>query len=813
MLPPPFVQRASWIWSAEGTHAVPAAGQASPSHYQVRYFRRSFELAEPAGLQAVVHLSADSRYLFYCNGVFLGRGPAKGDINHHFYDTFDLTPHLRRGRNVLAAIVLDMSRVAHRPALLGAPCSVMTYAGAFVLEGAVTDQSGGVVADLQTDASWRVAVDQAHRFQNEQTTFEGYLGYFEHRVGALVPAGWNTVDFDDSAWAPANVLFKAERHEDRRDPTSPYGLVPRMIPMLEEGAPAAFPDAYVVGGAEISPEWKRLLANGEALTLPAGSKVDLVLDAGILTTAFPRLAVAGGAGSKFRLTYAEALRLPWSTPGAKLLGKQQSLANLASHFADESSGWTFDRRGKVTGWCDIWEPSGRDEVFEPLHWRAFRYIGLKITVGPESLTLQSVQQRFTAYPYHVTAKFASSDPALDRIWEVGLRTMRLCSHETFEDCPHYEQMQYAGDTMITSKLALFTTGDGRLTRQSLYQFDWSRLPEGLTQSRFPSRLVQVIPAWSLHWITTIRDYFLCTGDLATVQDLLPGVRAVLDWYRRHTDADGLPAKLPFWNITDWCPWWPRGVVPGADKGATVIHAAQYINALDEAAWLLRHAGRAGESATLATEATALRSVAHQRFWSESEGLYFDQPGGPEVSQYGNAWAIVAGVAGGRERDIIMRRFPNDAKLAPGSFFWWHTGFSALAKSGRYEDMPQHLGPWHESVGYGLSTFVEENSYWRSLCHAWSAHPVLEFQQRILGVTPAAPGFTQISIRPHRCGLSYARGSVCTPHGLVEVAWKIEGGRFQLEATIPAGIPTIVTLPDGSQQQSAGGRIRAEAPVA
>jgi len=251
------------------------------------------------------------------------------------------------------------------------------------------------------------------------------------------------------------------------------------------------------------------------------------------------------------------------------------------------------------------------------------------------------------------------------------------------------------------------------------------------------------------------------------------------------------------------------VVPGADAGATCIHSAQYINGLDEVAWLLRHVGRVTEADALAAEASALRAVAHRRFWSEAEGLYFDRPGGPEVSQYGNAWAIVAGVAGERERGIIMKRFPNDPKLAPGSFFWWHTGFSALHKAGRYEDMPQHLGPWHESVGYGLSTFVEENSYWRSLCHAWSAHPVLEFQQRILGVTPAAPGFAQISIRPHLCGLAHARGSVCTPHGLVEVAWKIEGRRFHLEAAIPAGIPAIVMLPDGSQHAATGGRLRVE----
>jgi hypothetical protein len=291
------------------------------------------------------------------------------------------------------------------------------------------------------------------------------------------------------------------------------------------------------------------------------------------------------------------------------------------------------------------------------------------------------------------------------------------------------------------------------------------------------------------------------------------VRAVIAWYRRHAGPDGLPAKLPFWNITDWCAWWPRGVVPGSDTGATCIHSAQYINALDEAAWLLRHAEAPAEAAAFSAEASALRTVAHERFWSESEGLYFDQPGGPEVSQYGNAWAIVAGLASERERAIIMRRFPNDPKLAPGSFFWWHTGFTALAKSGRYAEMPQHLGPWHESIGFGLSTFVEENSYWRSMCHAWSAHPVLEFQQRILGVTPTEPGFKRIAIRPNLCGLAHAAGSVCTPHGLIEVAWRKEGTRFTLEATVPSGIAATITLPDGKLAELAGGQTKLETTLA
>ena len=801
----PFTQTASWIWSAEGTHAVPEPGAASPSHYQVRLFRRVFEVADPAAQPLVVHVSADSRYLFYCNGTLIGRGPAKGDVNHHFYETFDLSAHLRGGRNVLAALVLDMSRVAHRPAQLGAPCSVMTSAGGFVLD------AGG----LSTDAQWKVAVDTAHRFQNEGTTFEGYQGYFERRVARLIPSGWADPGFDDRAWAQATVLYRSERLEHRRDPASPYGLVPRMIPMLAEGDVAPFADVFVPGGGEAPDGWPALLRRKAAVNIAPHTTVEVILDAGELTTAFPCVEARGGAGSVIRLTYAEALRLPWGTPGARLLGRQQSLANLASHFADESTGWTYDRRGKITGWCDLWEPAGSGaaeagESFEPLHWRAFRYVGVQIATGAEPLQLRGLGHRFTAYPYRITGDFSCSDPRFDRIWQVSLRTMQLCSHETFEDCPYYEQMQYAGDTMITAKLGMLTAGDYRLTRQALFHFDWSRLADGLTQSRFPSRLVQIIPSWSLHWITNIRDYTYCSGDLATAAELLPGMRAVLHWFGRHAGADGLPGKLPYWNITDWCPWWPRGVVPGANSGPTCIISAQYILALDEVADLCRRLDRVAEADTLTVEADGLRGALQARFWSEEEGLYFDRPGGPEISQYGNAWAIVCGAASRRERARMLARFPHDPKLAPGSFFWWHTGFRALAMAGAYDRMPEFLAPWHEMIEHGLSTFVEENSYWRSLCHAWSAHPALEFLTRVLGVTPRTPGFATIDIAPQRCGLTQARGTVCTPRGNVAVAWRVADGRFVLEVEAPVATPVHVRLPNGQRHEYAGGKFSVEA---
>ena len=807
-LPLPFTKRSSWIWSEEGTHAVPAPESRSPSQYQVRRFQLAFDLTEVGDLAAIVQVSADSRYLFYCNGLLLGRGPAKGDINHHFYDSFDLAAQLRSGRNILSALVWDMSRVAHRPTDLGAPCSIMTYAGGFLLEGSLGSGDDQEILDTGV-APWQVAVDHEHRFQNDGTRFEGYHGYFEERHDSVSTGSWYAEEQTGEAWQSARSLYLAERLEERRDPTSPYGLMPRMIPQLIEGPPVVFECGFHPGGGELEPEWAALVDGKGEVTVPPNSRIEVILDTSLITTGYPQIVAMGGAGAKIRLTYAEALRLPWETPDAVLLGEQQSLENLASHFADEGTGWTFDRRGLIHGWSDVWQPAGPAITYEPLHWRAFRFVGITIETAGDAFVLQSIAHRYSAYPYETKATFECDQPGLERIWDAGVRTMQLCSHETFEDCPHYEQMQYAGDTMITSHLGMLTAGDYQLSRQALYQFDWSRGFDGLTESRFPSRLRQVIPSWSLHWITTIRDFGLCSGDLTTVADLLPGAKAVVDWFRRYRDESGLPAKLPYWNITDWCPWWPRGVVPGADSGPTCIISAQWIQGLDEVAQMCEWLDQPAEAKALRAEAATARQILHDTFWSEEEGLYFDRPGGPEVSQYGNAWAVVCGAADDAICHRLRARFPRDPSLAPGSFFCWHIVFTAMVRIETYDEMTDSLGPWHESINLGLDTFVEENSYWRSLCHAWSAHPVLEFLQRVLGIRSTSPGFATIRIQPMPGKLNRAAGRLCTPRGFVEVAWSRAGEKWEMSVDSPVDTPVEIVLPDGSIHQSNGGAWKLE----
>jgi len=72
----------------------------------------------------------------------VGRGPARGEIEHHFDDTDDLDSLLSSERNQLSALVIDRSRLAHRPTGLVGLGAVMTSTRSFLLESAEMSPAG-----------------------------------------------------------------------------------------------------------------------------------------------------------------------------------------------------------------------------------------------------------------------------------------------------------------------------------------------------------------------------------------------------------------------------------------------------------------------------------------------------------------------------------------------------------------------------------------------------------------------------------------------------------------------------------------------
>jgi len=130
-------------------------------------------------------------------------------------------------------------------------------------------------------------------------------------------------------------------------------------------------------------------------------------------------------------------------------------------------------------------------------------------------------------------------------------------------------------------------------------------------------------------------------------------------------------------------------------------------------------------------------------------------------------------------------------------------FQALKKVGLQAETFQLWDRWRVFVSQGLTTLPETEVNPRSDCHAWSAVPLAEFPSTILGIMPTSPGATSFRIEPQVGSLTWAKGSIATKHGMVNVEWSLGDSVFQIAISVPEGIQAGVKLPDGSEQVMSG----------
>ena len=92
----------------DGWITHPAAAQTAKP--VVLHFRRVFDQGKnPASLPVTV--TADNRFILFVNGKRIASGPSTGTLARWRVSTIDLAPHLRPGRNIIAAAVWDFVRI------------------------------------------------------------------------------------------------------------------------------------------------------------------------------------------------------------------------------------------------------------------------------------------------------------------------------------------------------------------------------------------------------------------------------------------------------------------------------------------------------------------------------------------------------------------------------------------------------------------------------------------------------------------------------------------------------------------------------
>ena len=745
-----------WIWT----------GEKETGDHKIFLFRHSLNL-EVVPTSVEVKISADSRYRMYVNGVSVSFGPCKGDGQVWYYETVDIAPFLREGENILAAVVLRLS-----PLRQGNHSIWRTSYPGFYLNG-----------DICATGEWKWRENTNIRFVPEDKHMV-FLDFYENASGDASLHGWMNPGYDVSGWQNAvpYTIFQLPRG------SSPSNLYPRPIPQMFERLTTFSKVEKLRKSSNDITAWDAMLS-GSAIVLMANEEHIVELDAGEHTTGFLTLQCIGGGKARIEIMTAESYVYPQEKEG---LYTQPIKGDR-----------TDSEKGTLRGFVDNYTVRGygcdeSPEIYEPFWFRTFRFVRLSIKTGEQPLTVKGFTYRETGYPLEPKTVAETSDESLSAVWDISLRTLRRCMHETYEDCPFYEQLSYAMDTRTQILYTYAIAADDRMARRSIDDFHRSLRYDGLTNCCWPTVSPNVIPGFSLFYIMMIHDHMMYFGDESLVSRYLPTVDIILDFFRRNSDERGLVGRIggvlianPRWSFIDWTTRWSRtaGVPDAVLQGPITMESLLYAYTLNIAAELATFIGKTDRALEYNKRAAAIKSAVNKHC-CDDDGLYLDGPGVFKYSQHCQVWAVLTETAPKDKWAVILEKALNADDWPKCSVAMAFYMFRALQMAGMYERSEALWNPWREMVKNNLTTCQENDTDARSDCHAWGSLALYELPSVILGVRPAKPGYAAVSVNPVVGYLQWAKGSVWTPHGEISVAWKRDGDDINVDIKVPDGVHVV-----------------------
>ena len=268
----------------------------------------------------------------------------------------------------------------------------------------------------------------------------------------------------------------------------------------------------------------------------------------------------------------------------------------------------------------------------------------------------------------------------------------------------------------------------------------------------------------------VHDYWMYVDDVAFVKQMLPGVHAILSFYAAYQKGNGSLRHMPWWNFVDWVKQWPTGE-PLADQDGSSAAALdlQLLLAYRWAADLEQAIGSHALSAEYRSASAQLQSTIQATDWDAPQGLFADQPSHLTYSQQVNTLAVLAHLGSPEQRRGVMQKLIDDPSLAQSSIYFRAYTNAALREAGLGDRYMTMLGPWHEMLAQGLTTWAEwSGPDSRSDCHAWGASPNFELLRTVAGIESVAPGFASVLISPHMGTLEQLSAQMPHPKGTIRV---------------------------------------------
>ncbi|GAA3413707.1 hypothetical protein ACFFNY_32355 [Paenibacillus hodogayensis] len=769
---------------------VPAFWHPNPSREQNVYVAFQTKLVIPVPELVTLHLFGCDVYRVYCGGKEIGEGPARFAERWPEYDVYALD--LPEGEHTLT-IVAHYYGVATRMTSNKLPPFVQVEA---------MDANGPI------SLSWICRELDAYLPMGRRVN--GQLGWAEYCDVRLLPDWCEYGEGDSSArddkWQP--VAYK-EPWNGREQPEYRSGnqVACRSIPMAADSIGSGL---YVnrFGYEKDDPPVRFLLRDLQPTLSPDG--IWYRFDFGKVGLYRPILDLKLPEGTKVETGYSEYL-----TDG-RVIPVITYSASSSCH-------------------VDRWIAQSGRQTLSTYSPRGFRFLELHIEAPPNTIFVHEVAAVQKSYFATPSGRFNSSDPLLDRIWNVCVETLQSCSEDALTDTPTRERGQWLGDAVAVGMETLSVAyGDLNLIRRSLEQAALCRFDDGMIVGCYPGQIIPV-SSYAMLWVAGCLRYFRLSGDKHFLQTHFAAANDVVDCYLSFLTEDGI-AHFPHWDFVDW------GHIVSKDKVNIALNVLTWKAIVDIADW----ADLLGE---VALRKRRIEQKDHleaiiRRKMTTSTGMLL--PSIPiacidedhlhsEPGFHANVLALRFGLFRGEERrsavELVKRHmmncFPNlgDAPrlshpaannpqlITP---YFGHFALAALLEERETSFvLDQFRTCWGWMLEQGATTLLEVFDHRWSHCHAWSACPSWQLSRYFLGFHASGDGDPlAFEFRLQTGDLNYASGTlpiIGTEHA-VRISWfrNSEGIRYECESDqdilvyLPSDMPYhIVFIDDHVEVPSSG----------
>lgn len=692
----------NWVWTSDWE-------EKSQKEPVIVYFRKEF------GKAGKIKISANCRYKLYINGIFVQEGPQKGTAESAFVDPADVSAYTYGEKNVAAVEVLYYPKEAENR-------NDSMYYSQFPCLYITDDENH----ELDGKYGWKYCYADHIEITGEPF-MPAPIHESEIAAGNAGLNGWKQYGYDDSCFKEAKPysFFLANK------PIAPFNLEERTIPAMEHHN-SKFTEVVCVRESaaqtkeSLKEQWEKMLKGEGTIEIPANTTQIVEITAGEEMCGYPLIKLAGGADAQIRFIYAESYGIP----------QEDVMTPMgAQHRPPVKEDRTDYINGSIFGSEDVYIASGcgtagLPESYEPYLFRTFRFIRIEITTKEQGMSVLSYTYQSTGYPLEVKNHPVSDNEEYNRIWDISLRTLKRCMHETYVDCPYYERLQYTMDSRAEILFTYEVAGDDRLARACMDSFRKTQRSDGMIQASAPAQGVNVIPGFSMFYIMMIHDHMRYFGDRELVKKHFSCMDGILRYFDEHLTEKGLVGSVggvlfqhKYWSFIDWCGEWNDTIgVPTAatmgDKSIT-MESLLYLCGLRKASELADFIGRTGVAEEYKKRAEAV-SDAIKKYCVDEKGMIQDGPGLSLYSTHCQVWAILNDLVTpkqGKKNLMAVYHVEGIPQCSVSMSFYL---FLACEKLGILEEMDSMWDPWRRMLRDNLTTCVENFTDQRSDCHAWGA---------------------------------------------------------------------------------------------